>query len=254
VTKVAKILPRIVLVSSLIGLVSTCTTTQPRPPRASPAPGSLSLRADAPTFHRPYNDEANNFIYNLLFCDDLTLFRPKEAVPGGTLAVLLSSNPSTEDLQRIANDDTEESRNRILAFNYLRSKNVKVPAGRVLGVVVEVALDAGLDTLAVFVDGRMRYINHSGKLAIFEATPASMEADRKNLMRASAEAAAEIGPWDKPRRPPPTQGDVRLTFLVSDGIYFGEGPLSGIEQDPIGGSVLQAATQVLMKIAGENAK
>jgi hypothetical protein len=153
-----------------------------------------------------------------------------------------------EDVERIARDESEETRLRILAFNYLRSRNATVPARQVLGVVVEVPLDGGLDTLAVFVDGRMRYINHSEKVAIFEATPPTMEDERKRLMRASVDAVAKIGPWNRPRLPPPVAGNVRLTFLASDGLYFGEGPFSAIQRDPIGGPVLLTASGLLMKI------
>jgi hypothetical protein len=105
-----------------------------------------------------------------------------------------------------------------------------------------------------FADGRMRYINHSEKLAIFEATPPTMEDERKKLMRASVDAVAKIGPWDKPRLPPPATGNVRFTFLVSDGLYFGEGPLSVMQRDPIGGPVLLTASELLMKIVNATTK
>jgi hypothetical protein len=210
---------------------------------------SASAFAGRPTFYRPYKESANNFLYNLLFCDDLSLFRSKGSAPAtGPIAVLLSPHPPAQEIERIASDETEESRIRILAFNYLRSKNVKVPGGQLLGVVVEVPLGGSLDALAVFADGRIRYLNHSGKVAAFEATPATMEHDRQRLMQASANAVARIGPWDKPRLPPPAEGKVRLTFLVSDGLYFGEGPSSAIARDAIGGPVLQSATQLLLKI------
>jgi hypothetical protein len=237
-----------VLVIGVIAVISACASTVP-PPGGSPAPSSSPPRADGAIFYRPYKESANNLLYNLLFCDDLALFRTKDQMPpSGALGVLLSSNPRPEDVVRIDEDEKEESRLRILAFNYLRSNRVKVPMAEVLGVVVEVPVGGGLDTLAVFVDGRIRYINHSGKVAIFESSSPAMDDDRRALIHASADAAAKIGPWDKPRRPPPTAGRVRLTFLVSDGLYFGEGPSSAIQQDPIGGPVLQAATQLLMKI------
>jgi hypothetical protein len=73
-------------------------------------------------------------------------------------------------------------------------------------------------------------------------------------MRAAAEAVAKIGPWDQPRRPPPVEGNVRLTFLVSDGLYFGEGPFSVIQEDPIGGPVLAAASELLTEIVNATTK
>jgi hypothetical protein len=237
------------LVVGLTAILSACASTEAPPAKGPPVSHSSPPRADGPTFQRPYKQDSSNFLYNLLFCDDLALFRPKDSEPlTGPFAVLLSSAPRAEDIERIANDQKEESRLRILAFNYLRSKNIPVPARQILGVVVEVPLDGGLDTLAAFVDGRVRYINHSEKMAIFEATPAVMKNDVEDLLRASAAVVAKIGPWDKPRRPPPVAGNVRLTFLVSDGLYFGEGPFSAIQQDPIGGPVLLASSKLLEKI------
>jgi len=199
--------------------------------------------------HQPYKGGATNFLYNLIFCDDLALFRPEDSKPlSGALAVLFSPTPRMEDIERIAKDENQESRIRILAFNFLRLHKVAVPSRQLLGVVIEVPLEGGLDTLAVFADGRMRYINQSEKIAIFEATPPTMDIPSQKLMQASAVALARIGPWDKPRLPPPVEGNVRLTFLVSDGLYFGEGPFSAIQRDPIGGPVLLAASELLAKI------
>jgi hypothetical protein len=41
---------------------------------------------------------------------------------------------------------------------------------------------------------------------------------------------------------------VRITFLVSDGLYFGEGPANIFFKDPMAGPVLNAATQLLQFI------
>ncbi len=232
-----------------------CASTASPPAKGSSVPSSSSTPSHAPTFHRPYQQDANNFLYNLLFCDNAALFQPRDSgPPTGALAVLLSSTPRAEEVERIANDENQESRVRILAFNHLRSRDLAVPPRQILGVVVEVPLDGGLDTLAAFVDGRLRYINHSEKVAIFESTPATMKSEVEDLLQASAAAVGKIGPWDKPRRPPPAAGNVRLTFLVSDGLYFGEGPFAAIQRDPIGGPVLMAASNLLMKIVGAAAR
>ena len=57
----------------------------------------------------------------------------------------------------------------------------------------------------------------------------------------------KIGPWDKQRLPPPKAGNVRMTFLVSDGLYFGEGPFAVLQQDSLAGPVLSKATQLLLR-------
>jgi hypothetical protein len=59
-----------------------------------------------------------------------------------------------------------------------------------------------------------------------------------------------IGPWDKSRLPPPDRtGTVRLTFLVSDGLYFGQGPMNTMLADAAAGPVIAAAITLLKAIA-----
>jgi len=38
-----------------------------------------------------------------------------------------------------------------------------------------------------------------------------------------------------------------MTFLVSDGLYFGEGPFGALQQDRMAGPVLAKATQLLQR-------
>jgi hypothetical protein len=38
-----------------------------------------------------------------------------------------------------------------------------------------------------------------------------------------------------------------MTFLVSDGLYFGEGPFNALQKDPMGGPVLAKATQLVQR-------
>jgi hypothetical protein len=202
------------------------------------------------TFFRPYQRPDLDLVYNLLFCDDPELFRPKGAGAGLTVpfSILLAKKPAIAELQKIAADEAAESRLRLVAYHRLRAAKAVVPKGQLLGVVVEVPLDKGLDVLGVFADGRMRYINHAGKLAVFEALPAGMKDKHAAVLKASQAAIKRIGPWDDARVAPPPRGSVRLSFLVSDGLYFGEGPMEAISKDPIGGPVLGSASQLLAAI------
>ena len=58
----------------------------------------------------------------------------------------------------------------------------------------------------------------------------------------------QIGPWDQPRLAPPTAGNARLTFLVSDGLYFGQGPMNVLQADAKGGPVLREAGALLTAV------
>ena len=58
----------------------------------------------------------------------------------------------------------------------------------------------------------------------------------------------QLGPWEQPRRPPPAQPNVRLNFVVSDGLYFGEGPFDFMQQDSRAGPLIHEASQLLTYI------
>ncbi len=120
-----------------------------------------------------------------------------------------------------------------------------VASKEVLGVVVEVGLDSGNDTLAAYADGSVRYINQTGKLAVFDGGPPEVSAQAKELVRVSRATVDKIGPWEQPRREPPDRENIRLSFLVADGLYFGEGPYSLLRRDPMAADVIAAAERLL---------
>jgi len=70
------------------------------------------------------------------------------------------------------------------------------------------------------------------------------------LFAASEPVVARIGPWTEPRRPPPGKGNLRLTFLVSDGLCFGEARTEVFKRDPLAGPVFQAGTVLMVEVVG----
>jgi len=198
------------------------------------------------TFFKPYANPSVNFLYNLLFCDDINLFRNDNTTHGdGPWPTLLASQPDLRALAEIAENESNEGRVRVIAFNRLRAAGQSVPTRKILGVIVEVPQTLGLDALAAFSDGGVRYLNQSGKAAIFEAGVEPINSLAKELVAVSQRVVDRIGPWDKDRKPPPPRGMVRMTFLVSDGLYFGEGPFPVLQRDPLAGPVLAKAAQLL---------
>ena len=101
--------------------------------------------------------------------------------------------------------------------------------------------------MAAFSEGGVRYINQTGKVAIFEGKGNPVEVLAKELVSVSQPLVNQIGPWDRQRLPPPKAGNVRMSFLVSDGLYFGEGPFAALQQDSMAGLVLAKATQLLQR-------
>jgi hypothetical protein len=203
-------------------------------------------RAPLRTYYRPYRNPGINQFYNLLFCDDFSLFADGDVA--GPLAAVLSDAPDREMLENIGDDLDVESRIRFLAFRRLQAMKVSVPRRRLLGTIVEWPQENGLDVLAVFPDGRLRYINQSEKLAILEATPPEFVEMVDELQQASQFVVNNYGPWDMPRMPPPTGDLIRMNFLVSDGLYFGQGSYSALMEDRFAPPVIHATADLLREL------
>jgi hypothetical protein len=199
----------------------------------------------------PYKDTATNFIYNLLFCDSLELFKANTSPPlTYPFDILFSDISSLADLQKIVEDTSADPRAKILAYNKQIANGHHPTKKELLAVIVEVGLDNGLDVLASFNNGTARYVNQTGKILIWETTDSTSNQLTSDLFSKSEAIVNNIGPWDKPRRPAPTKGNVRITFLVSNGLYFGEGPLDVLFNDQMAGPALNSAT-MLMKYLTE---
>ncbi len=199
----------------------------------------------------PYKKEAFNHTYNLLFCDNLELFRTENNKPQGPWETLFAASPDSAGLLAIAEDESQESRLRVLAYNRLREKKEPVPPKKLLGVIIEVGLENGLDVLAAFPDGRVRYINHSEKMSIFETSPPEIQTKIRKLLDASQPVVEKIGPWEKARLAPPRTGTIRMTFLVSDGLYFGQGPIDAMQREAMAGPIIAASFGLLQAVVNK---
>ena len=194
----------------------------------------------------PYKDNATNLIYNLLFCDNLDLYKENTQQPlQYPFDILFSELSTTTDFQKVIDDKNSDPRIKILAYNRQLASGHKSTKKEILAVIVEVGLENGLDVLASFNNGTARYINQTGKILIWETTDETSNKLTNELFLISQDIVNKIGAWDKPRRPYPTKGNVRITFLVSDGLYFGEGPISVLFKDPLASPALLKATELM---------
>jgi len=158
---------------------------------------------------------------------------------------LFSGNARTTDLLKIIDDTRTETRMKILAYNQLLARGYRIDKKELLAVIVEVGLEDGLDVLASFKDGTARYINQSGKMILWETADETSDTLTKQLFRNSENIIKQIGPWNRPRRAEPSKGILRITFLVSDGLYFGEGPIDMLFNDPLARPALMSATELM---------
>jgi hypothetical protein len=195
----------------------------------------------------PYKDSSANMVYNLLFCDDLDLYKKSNKAPVTyPFDLLFSETSSVTDLQRIIDDHSSDARVRILAYNRQLSIGHKPVKKELLAVIVEVGLEDGLDVLASFNNGTARYINQTGKMLIWESTTdEKCNSLTNDLFAKGGDIIRQIGPWDQPRKSHPTKGNVRITFLASHGLYFGEGPTDVLFNDPLAGPALTSATKLM---------
>jgi len=195
----------------------------------------------------PYADSATNFIYNLLFCDDADLYKKNTASPYTyPFDILFSESSSVTDLQKVIDDNSSDPRIKVLAYNKQRSVGYQPNKKELLAVIVEIGMERGLDVLASFKNGTARYINQAGKILIWETTTDEKANELIRTLFSNGESiVAQIGPWDKPRKPAPTRNNARLSFLVSDGLYFGEGPVDVLFNDSLANPALTSATHLL---------
>jgi hypothetical protein len=218
---------------------------------AAPA-ARAAVRGNPP--YTPYSGDSPNAIYNLLFCDEVSAFRPKpDTAVAAWQATLFAEPMDTAALELLAADASQEGRVRYLAYSLLRNADKSVPEKILLGVIVEVGLPSGLDVLAAYAEGGVRYINATGKLAVFEGVDAVRSLVREVLDAAQA-VVAHTGPWPGARLAPPRVGNIRISFLVSDGLYFGQGPTAQMQKESMAAPLIQKATELLQAVVALSIK
>ena len=150
-------------------------------------------------------------------------------------------------LQAIVQRKGMESRHYVEAWCGLREAGVSPSpeeAKHVYGVVVDVPVESGLDTLAAYEDHRARYVNFSGAVIIWEAPDSTMNSHIDKLLSAGQKLASLIGPWEG-SRPPLAPSQARISLLTPSGLHFGQAPLAALLQDGMAAPVLAAATGLM---------
>ncbi len=144
-----------------------------------------------------------------------------------------------------------ESRQHLQTWHFLRQLGIEpngVEANRVHGVVLEVQLPGGLDTLAAYADRSARYINHGGRLIVWESRDEAVDRAIDKVVQIGQLIAEAMGPWKEARRPAPAKGYARLNMLTPSGLHFGEGPFDALSQDPMGGPMIAAGAELMQAV------
>jgi hypothetical protein len=155
-------------------------------------------------------------------------------------------------LESIAKTPKLETRHYVEAWMGLRSLGAVPPPGEakhVHGVVLDMPLDKGLDTLAAYEDGSARYINFSGAVIVWDSAGTDREIDDRvgKVLVAGRALAAMIGPWEG-ARPPLRSGNARISLLTPSGLHFGEGPFDAMSRDPMAAPLFIAGTALMQAL------
>ena len=189
--------------------------------------------------YAPYPEAAASLQYNLLFCDKLSLWRTHiGAEREGDWRAVLAESPYVAGLKALASDESKATQVRLLACARLRELKEETAKRQVLGVIVERGTAEGLAVAAAFADGRLQSADASGRVTACEITDAEGRKRLRRLFAQADEAVTQIGPWAGHRLAPPTAGTLRITFLATDALYFGQGAIASMDSDPLAGPIL----------------
>lgn len=121
---------------------------------------------------------------------------------------------------------------------------------RVRGVVVEMGLEGGVDTVACYDDGSARYLNQAGGGVFWDAQSddVAILAGVDTLLAAGQSVADATVPLDGPRPVPPAPGWASIAVLTEGGRYVGTGPADSFTDDPLGGPAVDAALKLMIAL------
>ena len=159
-------------------------------------------------------------------------------------------DPTAANLHAVLDTQGLESRHYLEAWLGLRALGETAPA-TLYGVVLDVPVDGGLDTLAAYADQSARYLNHSGAAIVWDRDDAAIAALVDAVLQAGRPLLALAGVWDGSRPPVPTD-TARVSLLCADGLHFGQGP-SGPFMGSAEGSPVFGAGAALMEALIERA-
>jgi hypothetical protein len=165
------------------------------------------------------------------------------------------TNGAVEIWRTIAFSEDFESRQILQAWHFLRAVGVQPPSDRakdVLGLIAEMPVPQGHDLLAAYRDGSVRYLNHSGTVAVVEdRSSVEIQAAVRRWIAVGHMVVHTIGPWTEPTFPPLARGHARIVILTPSGPHFGQGPVERLTADQTAGPFVGVATSLMQLVVNE---
>lgn len=156
---------------------------------------------------------------------------------------------ATQLLEQVINAPALESRHYLQAWHFMRQGGMQLnfPV-ELYGMVVEVAMEEGLDLLAVYADGSARYYNYSGSGIVWDQHEEEVGGKINKILQQGRQILQHIGPWDGQRPPAPATGKARLNMLTSHGLYFGEAPQMQLFNDRLAGPTMYSMLDMMQTL------
>lgn len=162
---------------------------------------------------------------------------------------------SSDDLKKMCR--SEESRLKFAACSESRKRNIMledIQPNEFLGVVMEVAIDKNqVDRVAVYSDGRARYLGFDGRMLIWEQHFIPIEKVIVDIISKAEKLFVNVNSWEHTFQQDIKKGNIRITALTPNGYKILEGEFSSVarmkqNQDFI--KTMMQLIQMLKQFAG----
>ena len=142
-----------------------------------------------------------------------------------------------------------ETRIQLWTWNALRSLDRQPPedvALAVQGVIFEIPVEDGLDTLAIYVDGNVRYVDHTGKVLIWDRGVDEVAALSMGLIGLVSPLNSTLVLTDQ--NPMPTSDRIYVTTLSFTGTRYGGARLEELKNKRHQFAPMFAAATEMMRV------
>jgi hypothetical protein len=119
------------------------------------------------------------------------------------------------------------------------------------GLVVEVGLDGGVNTLAVYEDRSARFVSLTGDIVVCERAGGPLDIGIDNVLSTAKRIVSAGSVQDADASWYPTRHSARMSFLTPQGSHVIQGPLLALASDLSAAAVFSAATWVMLSLTGK---